>query len=141
MLSRTLGPNRAYIDSSAMVAVVNRRDGSHALARTIQSRLARERWQLTFSNFVLAETHGLLVSRAGRAAGVAFLDYAQGGAVSVVRVEPEDEQAALSIIHGYDDKDFSYTDATSFAIMERLGLSWAFSFDEDFARYGFQRLV
>ena len=33
-------------------------------------------------------------------------------------------------------KDFSYTDATSFALMERLGLNTVFAFDEPFEQYG-----
>lgn len=81
------------------------------------------------------------MSRAGRGAGLAFLEYASSGAVSMVRVEPADEDSAFAIIQRYDDKDFSFTDATSFALMDRLGLFWAFSFDEDFTRYGLRRLA
>ncbi len=36
------------------------------------------------------------------------------------------------------DKRFSYTDASSFAVMERLGIGTAFGFDRDFAQYGFR---
>lgn len=38
------------------------------------------------------------------------------------RVTAEDEAQALSIISQYRDKTFSYTDATGFAVMERLGI-------------------
>ena len=37
-------------------------------------------------------------------------------------------------------KDFSYVDATSFAVMERLGITDAFSFDEHFEQYSLNRL-
>ena len=38
------------------------------------------------------------------------------------------------------DKTYSYTDATSFAVMERLGLKTAFAFDPHFRQHGFQVL-
>ena len=34
------------------------------------------------------------------------------------------------------DKTFSYTDATSFAVMGRLGLKTAFAFDPHFRQFG-----
>jgi predicted nucleic acid-binding protein len=46
-----------------------------------------------------------------------------------------------SIIYQYDDKDFSLTDATSFAVMERLRVPAAFTFDRHFAQYGFTVLT
>ncbi len=50
----------------------------------------------------------------------------------------EDEAAARAIIYRYEDKEFSLTDALSFAVMDRLHMSTAFTFDRDFERYGFQ---
>ena len=38
------------------------------------------------------------------------------------------------------DKTFSYTDACSVAVMERLGLKTAFAFDPHFRQYGFHVL-
>lgn len=54
----------------------------------------------------------------------------------VLRVREDDEATGLAIIRRYRDKEFSMTDATSFAVMERLRLHWAFSFDSDFRQYG-----
>ncbi len=38
----------------------------------------------------------------------------------------------------HDDKDFSFTYCTSFVIMQTLGLTDAFAFDERFAQMGFR---
>jgi predicted nucleic acid-binding protein len=38
------------------------------------------------------------------------------------------------------DKSYSYTDCTSFAVMERLGISMAAAVDADFRRAGFRTL-
>jgi predicted nucleic acid-binding protein len=60
---------------------------------------------------------------------------------TLVWVTPADVARARTIIYQYTDKDFSLTDATSFAVMERLGLRLAFTFDRDFAQYGFTVLT
>jgi hypothetical protein len=57
--------------------------------------------------------------------------------VRVIRATLRDEAAGREIIYRYDDKDFSLTDAISFAVMRRLGITTAFSFDRDFIRFGF----
>jgi uncharacterized protein len=57
--------------------------------------------------------------------------------VAVERVTEGDELRAKAILLRYTDKDFSYVDATSFAVMERFGLQTAFTFDEHFVQYGF----
>jgi predicted nucleic acid-binding protein len=55
-------------------------------------------------------------------------------------VTANDERKAREIIERYQDKSFSYTDATSFALMERLGLKNAFAFDSHFRQYGLKLL-
>jgi predicted nucleic acid-binding protein len=58
-----------------------------------------------------------------------------------VWVTPADVERAKAIIYQYDDRDFSLTDATSFAVMERLRIPTAFTFDRHFAQYGFTVLM
>jgi predicted nucleic acid-binding protein len=53
-----------------------------------------------------------------------------------VRPTPNDERRAVGILEAYSDKDFSFTDAVSFSVMERLGVSVAFSFDRHLLQYG-----
>ncbi|MFA0758219.1 MAG: hypothetical protein NOOUEUKL_000877 [Candidatus Fervidibacter sp.] len=47
-----------------------------------------------------------------------------------------DLDKALSILERYADKDFSLTDAISFAVMGWLGISVALSLDRHFVEYG-----
>lgn len=61
--------------------------------------------------------------------------------IRVVRVTPQDERVAREILTRYTDKDWSFADATSFVVMERLGIRYAFTFDSDFAQYGFTVLT
>jgi predicted nucleic acid-binding protein len=133
---------RVFVDSSAYYAVADPTDHHHARARATLVRLERERWRLFTTNFILAETHALVLTRRGRqiaAAVLQALDRSQ--ATVIVRVSARDERRAREIIAQYDDKNFSLTDATSFAVMERLRIDRAFSFDHNFAQYGFPLLA
>jgi predicted nucleic acid-binding protein len=47
-----------------------------------------------------------------------------------------DEDKAKRIIFGYRDKEFSYCDASSFALIERLRIREAMAFDSHFEQYG-----
>ena len=70
-----------------------------------------------------------------------FLREMDHSPTTLVWVTPADVQRAKAIIDQYTDKDFSLTDATSFAVMERLRVTSAFTFDRHFAQYGFTMLT
>jgi predicted nucleic acid-binding protein len=43
---------------------------------------------------------------------------------------------ATDVILRYTDKGWSFTDCTSFVVMQRLGIRRAFSFDDHFRQFG-----
>jgi hypothetical protein len=125
-----------FVDTSGFYAALNRKDAAHRDARRLFRQAREERWFLFTTNFVIAETHALILTRRGRDQAWQFLRSAYAGRANVIRVEEGDERQARKIIERYRDKDFSYCDAISFAVMERLGISEAISFDEHFHQYG-----
>lgn len=129
---------RVFIATSGYYASVNRRDARHADARaTLEWLLDSQRWLFT-TNFVLAEIHAMLVTRMDRNTATRVLsEIDDNEEITVIRVSVADEARARQIIHQYQDKDFSLTDATSFAVMERLGITHAFTLDHNFSQYGF----
>ena len=128
---------RALVDTSAYFALLDADDANHAQARTISERLIAEGSHLFTTSFVLAETHALLLNRLSQPIATRFLRDMEDSPTTLVWVTPRDVERAKAIIYQYDDKDFSLTDAASFAVMERLGIRLAFTFDRDFAQYGF----
>jgi predicted nucleic acid-binding protein len=121
-------------DTGAAVALVNRRDQWHAEARRRLRLLQRKRERLLLTNFLAGEIYALLLSRLG---GEVARRWLATNDVAVERVMEADETRAKGILLRYTDKEFSYVDATSFAVMERLGLRAAFTFDQHFPQYGF----
>jgi len=68
----------------------------------------------------------------------AFWDRIRNGAAVVERVTAEDLDLAWEIGDRFVDQQFSIVDRTSFALMQRLGITRAASFDRHFTvyRYG-----
>lgn len=128
---------RVLVDTSAYYALVDAADSNHGAARSIINDLAQKRYRLFTTNFILAETHALLLSRLGRTIAQRALIEIERGSTTVVRLRATDERRAREIIVRYQDKDFTLTDASSFAVMERLRISIAFTFDHHFVQYGY----
>ena len=49
-----------------------------------------------------------------------------------------DLESAWHIIHAFPDQTFSFVDATTFALMARMGIDEAFAFDAHFLVYRFE---
>ncbi len=131
-----LGVRRVFVDTSALYALADPRDGNHAAASAIINHLADEPSQLFTTNFIVAEIHALVLTRRGRYRALQALEELYRSSTTIVRVSAQDERQAMGILTRYDDKEFSLTDATSFAVMERLRIPHAFTFDHNFAQYG-----
>lgn len=144
---RPLSPSelRAFVDTSAYGAFADNRDQNHSEARETFRALARIRVTLHTTNLIIAETHALLKSRLAyyttkpHAILVArrAIEAIYRSSVIVEPVASADERAALALLEHYGDQDFSFTDATSFVVMQRLSIAHAFSFDNDCVTAGF----
>ncbi|MFN8531920.1 MAG: PIN domain-containing protein [Dehalococcoidia bacterium] len=132
---------RVLVDTSAYFMLSDADQAQHAVAASLITQLGDQRWRLFTTNFILAETHALFLARLGRSFAWRILTEIDQSATVLVRVSAADERRAREILRRYTDKDFSYTDATSFAVMERLRIPAAFTYDRDFAQYGFPPLV
>ena len=125
---------RVLVDTSAVYALLDRDDRCHDAARQALESLRKRRTEPLLTNFIVAECHALSLSRLGADIARKWL---LDNIWPVERVNVEDETKARVIIEQYTDKTFSYTDATSFAVMDRLGIKTAFAFDPHFRQYGF----
>ena len=115
-------------------------DENHEAAVHFIYELIRERAELLTTNYIVAETHTLLLNRIGYKTALQVLEELYKSQTRICRVREAEERKALDIIRLYTDKKFSPVDAISFATMERFHVTQAFAFDHHFAQYGFSLL-
>lgn len=124
-----------FADTSAFIASYDPRDQEREIATRTLTALIHSGARLLTTNFILDETLTWFRRNAGarESVGRAILESAF---VEYVRLEAADERRAWEMCLKLRDKEFSFTDLTSFVVMERLKLREVFTFDEDFRRYG-----
>ena len=127
-----------FVDTSGFAGLLVGRDASHERAVALFEQARNEHWQLLTTNGVVMECYSLLLIRArdGRRGALAFLDALARDRVLVERVRAEDEARAIALLRAHEDKTYSLCDATSFVVMQRLGISDAIAFDRHFREYG-----
>ena len=128
-----------FVDTSFWIALRMRSDTHHCAATTLL-RTHADQPMLT-TNHVRGETWTFVRRRSGHAAAVGFLDdLARSSRVQVLRVDDELEREALRWLRRHDDREYSFIDATSFAVMREQRIAAALAFDGDFAAAGFAEL-
>ena len=124
-----------FVDSSVWFAAAVAKDRSNARAKSI----LQDADDLVTTDHVLVESWLLLKSRSGRDAAERFWEVLRSGVARIDFVTAQDMELAWSIADAFRDQDFSIVDRTSFAVMQRLGITTAASFDADFSIYRFGR--
>ncbi|MCL4516377.1 MAG: PIN domain-containing protein [Firmicutes bacterium] len=125
---------QVFVDTCAWVAFFNEDDPNHELVEQFFSNFSLP---LLTSNYIFDEALTLIRSRLGHKEAMDLGTIIRDKKTTILeRVLPEDEEMAWRIFCRYDDKAFSFTDCTSFALMERLGIIMAFTFDQHFKQYG-----
>jgi len=124
-----------FIDSSIWFAASNIREHRNERTKRILANIVMP---LT-TDHVLVETWLLLNSRVHRHAAEQFWRGIRAGIAQIEKVTMVDMETAWAIGEAFQDQNFSIVDRTSFAVMERLGITQVASFDDDFAVYRYGR--
>lgn len=130
-----------FVDSGAWYALIDAGDPNHRAAATFWQRLmGGVHGRLVTSDYVMAETYNLLQRREG-AEPVKELSrlLKETRSVELLWVGPDDHERGLALLLDRRDKPWSFTDCTSFVVMEALGIRDAFAFDRNFVQAGFRR--
>jgi predicted nucleic acid-binding protein len=124
-----------FVDTSFWVATIARSDANHEKAKRLATKSSD---RLVTSNHVRGETWTFLNRRFGHAPAVSFVDaLARTLRLRVEFVSRDLEDEALRWLRQHDEREYSFVDATSFALMRSLRIREALAFDGDFAAAGF----
>ena len=126
-----------FVDTSAFLALENRRDTHHVKAIGFRDTCLTAGETFVTSDYVLDESYTIIRLRAGHAVAVQFgEDLRASRLLRIEHVTPEIREATWRIFKNFADHEFSFTDCTSFVLMERLHIGSAFTFDAHFREYG-----
>ena len=124
---------RVFIDTGAFIALTDADDENHRAAKAFYKSSMEKGARFITSNFVVCETMNYLGAKVSHNVAVVFREsLKKSGLVETVTISPPMEDAAFSIFKQYSDKDFSFTDCASFALMKSLRINNAFAFDRHF---------
>ena len=128
-----------FIDTSAWVALIDRRDNLHPAARDFWGSCQETRRIFLTSHDVLDEAFTLLRRRRKGLRMAKALHHHLGASrlIEVAEIGDDLRAASWEIFVTYEEQLLSFTDCTSFALMRQRQLLEAFTFDTDFHRAGF----
>ena len=124
-----------FVDTSFWVALRDRREQHHAQARVLMMETIRQRMPLVATLLIIAETHAYF-SRSKPLREQVLRDFLENPVVRIEDVTNADRDKAVELLRKHDDKDYPLCDATSFAVMQRLGIRRVLSFDDHFRQFG-----
>jgi len=130
-----------FLDTSFTLALEDADDQYHREAATHWRAYQQRPQPLVSTAYVFAETLTVIRKRLDHARAMAVAKRLRTSPlVTLLPVDLPDFEAGLAWFERYHDKDFSFTDCVSFAVMKRLGLKTALTFDHHFVQSGFERL-
>lgn len=93
--------------------------------------------RLITTSFVIDELLTLLSARGQRDVALACgQDFVAGRYAEIQWIDIDDVKAGWEVFRRFSDKQWSFTDCTSYAVMQRLGVTEALALDDHFRQFG-----
>ena len=125
------------LDTSALIALSDRKDKNHEKAVKFFKEVVK-RTRFVLPKHVLIEYIDGVTKRIGKGKAIEELENILNSKLVIIEFEKRrDWEKAIEYFKRYDDKEIDLTDCITFAIMERLKIKEAFTFDNDFKVHGF----
>lgn len=130
-----------FVDTGGWMACADRADPAHRSCSRARDEVLEAGHTLMTSDFVVDETLTLIRVRLGLGAADAWWHQIDGSArLRWERVDSDRFERARHLFFQYRDKDVSFTDCTSMAIMRELKLTTVLTTDRHFHQAGLSTL-
>lgn len=133
--------NDIFVDTWAWLALSNRNDAYHERAKDGYEEIKSGGYRMVTSDYVLDEVITALFRNVAFSTAVRFVEslfsLIKNKELKLERVNEAKFKAAWSLRKAYRDKpEISFTDMTSFALMQELGIKKVFTGDVHFEKVG-----
>jgi predicted nucleic acid-binding protein len=130
-----------FVDTAGWAMLADERDPQHSAARSLRDEWLAAAGTLVSSDFVMDETLTLLRIRLGLDAAERWWEQVAGSPrLHWEWIDPQRAEKARSWFFRWRDKDFSFTDCSSFVVMKERRIRAALTSDHHFVQAGFQVL-
>ncbi len=137
-----MAASEVFADTSALYALIDRRDASHDAARAAVEKLVRAGRLLVTTDYVVTETLNLANARGGKLVATRVLDLIeQSAGIRVEWIGVERFTRTKAFFRKHADHDYSFTDCTSFIVMKEERISEVLTTDAHFVEAGFKALM
>jgi predicted nucleic acid-binding protein len=130
-----------FVDTAGWVSCADGADARHRQSTAARDAALEAGQVLVTTDFVVDETLTVLRARLGLSAAEQWWQQVdRSSRLRWERVDSDRFEKARLLFFQYRDKDFSFTDCTSFVVMRQLKLTHALTTDGHFRQMGFQVL-
>ena len=137
-----MAAREVFVDTSALYALIDKRDSHHRKTGEVVVRLLRSRRRLVTTDYIVAEAVNLANARAGSVLGTRILDLLeQSAGIRVEWISSARFESTKRFFRRHTDHRYSFTDCASFVVMHELELAEALTTDHHYVEAGFTSLL
>lgn len=125
------------IDSDALIALINEKDGLHQKALKIKNKLNRLGSIFVISRYIIAETATFLTLRISKKTANQFLKDLSHHQILIIDPHEELEKLTRKLFFKQKSRQVTYFDCANMAILSRYHWKTIFSFDKHYRQNKF----
>ena len=132
-------PDRIFLDTSFVIALINERDQYHRQAEALSYKF--EHSALITTGAVLLEIGNALAKDFRTEAAKVIKVLTSSTRIEVAEINAKLLDKGLAVYEKFADKNWGLVDCVSFVVMWEAKLTGVLTFDEDFSQAGFAVVV